>query len=131
MFRPTCLSRDCHGDPSQGATAVKPSADLFDSVAVGGHPVTAPVDLYHPSKNDTTDSDQGSLRFFLSAAMGEREPNACEHCDGCDKSQVSKTTLIYEPAFQLSCRKSEKNKAKDLLFVFLYLCTRVFLHNGY
>lgn len=60
-----------------------------------GHPVTALVDLYHPSKNDTTDSDQGSWLFFLflSAVMGGRELNACEHCDGGDKSQVYKNDI--------------------------------------
>lgn len=117
MFRPICPSHGCHGDPSLGATAVRHSADLFDGVAVGGHLVTAWVDLYHPSKNDTTDSDQGSqlfiYLFIFSAAMGERELNACERCDGCNKSQVDETTLIYEPALlQLSSRKSEKKAPK-------------------
>lgn len=32
------------------------------------------------------------------------------------KAKFIKTTLIYEPAFQLSSRNTEKNKVKDLLF---------------
>lgn len=39
-FHPTCLSHDRHGDPSPGATAVKASAGLFDSVAVERPPGT-------------------------------------------------------------------------------------------
>lgn len=43
-----------------------------------GHTVTARVDLYHPSKNDTTDSDQVS-EVFLFFWGGQRELNACEY----------------------------------------------------